>query len=126
MTILEEELRRAAEWDRELQAASKSRSPEEVKKLQKRCRSLIKKQDSLVRIGLYLLLNLAESADVQYKMRQKGIVTILVEVIRTRQSTPVLLLAVSFLQKMSVFLENKNEMKKQKLPTGSSHQYFPM
>ena len=126
MTILEEELRRAAEWDRELQAASKSRSPEEVKRLQKRCRSLIKKQDSLVRIGLYLLLNLAESADVQYKMRQKGIVTILVEVIRTRQSTPVLLLAVSFLQKMSVFLENKNEMKKQKLPTGSSHQYFPM
>ena len=40
-----------------------------------------------------------------------------VEIIRTRQSTPVLLLAVSFLQKMSVFLENKNEMKKQRLPT---------
>ena len=108
MTILEEELSRAIEWKTELDLASKSRGPEDQKKLQKRYKSLIKKQDSLFRIGLYLLLNLAESADVQYKMRAKGIVPILIRIVKTRQSPPVLLLAISFLQKMSVFLENKN------------------
>ena len=103
MTILEEELTRAIEWKNELDTATKVRGPEDQKKLHKRYKSLIKKQDSLFRIGLYLLLNLAESADVQYKMRAKGIITILIRIIQTRQSPPVLLLAASFLQKMSKF-----------------------
>ena len=50
-------------------------------------------------------------------MRVKGIVGILIRILKTRQCPPVLLLAVSFLQKMSVFVENKNEMKKLKLPS---------
>ena len=115
MQILESELQRAAKWQKELEKQSKSRNSEEYKKLQKRFRTLIRKQDNLFRIGLYLLLNLAELPEVQYKMRGKGIVPLLIEVVKTRTAPPVLLLAISFLQKMSIFVENKNEMKRFKV-----------
>ena len=80
MMILEEEIKRAEKWKRELETAEKKREVDDHKKLQKRYRTLIRKQDSLFRIGLYLLLNLAESPDVQYKMRLKGIITMLMSV----------------------------------------------
>ena len=80
MTILEEEIKRAEKWKIELENSQKSREADEYKKLQKRYRTLMKKQDSLFRIGLYLLLNLAESPDVQYKMRLKGVIAMLMRV----------------------------------------------
>lgn len=80
MTILEEEIKRADKWKKELDSAEQSRQADDHRKLQKRYRTLIRKQDSLFRIGLYLLLNLAESPDVQYKMRLKGIITMLMNV----------------------------------------------
>jgi hypothetical protein len=115
MTIIEEELKRAKKWKAEIDATKKSRDADDFRKLQKRYRTLIRKQDSLLRIGLYLLLNLSENPDVQFKMRIKGIVKTLVEVIITRQAEPVLILALSLLQRMSIFKENKDEMKKQKV-----------
>lgn len=51
MTILDEELNRAQEWKTELDQASKLRGADDQKKLQRRYKSLIKKQDSLFRIG---------------------------------------------------------------------------
>jgi len=80
MTILEEELKRALKWHHELENAQKSRDAEAHKKLQKRYRTLIRKQDSLFRIGLYLLLNLSENPIVQGKMRSKGIIPMLMNV----------------------------------------------
>ena len=96
MTIVEEEIKRAEKWRtvrevwilaflfglyfQELAAAEKSRELEEHKKLQKRFRTLVRKQDALFRVALYLLLNLSENPDVQYKMRVKGIVQILLNV----------------------------------------------
>lgn len=115
MTIIEEELKRAKKWKAELETTKKSRDADDFRKLQKRYRTLIRKQDGLLRIGLYLLLNLSENPDVQFKMRIKGIIKTLVEVIITRQAEPVLILALSMLQRMSVFKENKDEMKKQKV-----------
>ncbi|CAG5112727.1 Oidioi.mRNA.OKI2018_I69.chr2.g6908.t1.cds [Oikopleura dioica] len=115
MTIIEEELKRAKKWKSELDTTKKSRDADDFRKLQKRYRTLIRKQDGLLRIGLYLLLNLSENPDVQFKMRIKGIIKTLVEVIITRQAEPVLILALSMLQRMSVFKENKDEMKKQKV-----------
>ena len=57
----------------------------------------------------YLLLNLAEDAKVEMKMKNKGIVTMLVQLLK-RDNVDLLILVVSFLKKLSIFMENKAEM----------------
>lgn len=57
----------------------------------------------------YLLLNLAEDAKVEMKMKNKGIVSMLVQLLE-RDNVDLLILAVSFLKKLSIFMENKAEM----------------
>lgn len=60
-------------------------------------------------VAYYLLLNLAEDLKVEVKMRNKGIVKMLVRSL-ARENFELLILVVSFLKKLSVFMENKNEM----------------
>lgn len=57
----------------------------------------------------YLLLNLAEDAKVEMKMKNKGIVSMLVQLLE-RENVDLLILVVSFLKKLSIFMENKAEM----------------
>lgn len=57
----------------------------------------------------YLLLNIAEDVRVEEKMRRKNIVGLLVRMLE-RESTDLLLLVVSFLKKLSVYMENKDDM----------------
>ena len=57
----------------------------------------------------YLLLNLAEDAKVEMKMKNKGIVSMLVQLLE-RDNVDLLILIVSFLKKLSIFMENKAEM----------------
>lgn len=57
----------------------------------------------------YLLLNLAEDAKVEMKMKNKGIVSMLVQLLE-RDNVDLLILVVSFLKKLSIFMENKAEM----------------
>ena len=57
----------------------------------------------------YLLLNLAEDAKVEMKMKNKKIVTMLVQLLE-RDNVDLLILVVSFLKKLSIFVENKAEM----------------
>lgn len=57
----------------------------------------------------YLLLNLAEDAKVEMKMKNKKIVTMLVQLL-DRDNVDLLILVVSFLKKLSIFVENKVEM----------------
>ena len=57
----------------------------------------------------YLLLNLAEDAKVEMKMKNKGIVSMLVQLLE-RDNVDLLILVVSFLKKLSIFMENKVEM----------------
>lgn len=57
----------------------------------------------------YLLLNLAEDAKVEMKMKNKGIVSMLVQLL-ARDNVDLLILVVSFLKKLSIFMENKAEM----------------
>lgn len=60
-------------------------------------------------VALCLLLNLAEDTRTELKMRNKNIVRILVKILE-REDAELLLVAISFLKKLSIFLENKNDM----------------
>uniref|UniRef100_A0A2K6EIF0 Kinesin associated protein 3 n=1 Tax=Propithecus coquereli TaxID=379532 RepID=A0A2K6EIF0_PROCO len=59
--------------------------------------------------ALYLLLNLAEDTRTELKMRNKNIVHMLVKAL-DRDNFELLILVVSFLKKLSIFMENKNDM----------------
>ena len=58
---------------------------------------------------VYLLLNLSEDTKVEAKMINKKIVYLLMKML-IRENTDLLILVVSFLKKLSIFVENKNEM----------------
>ncbi|CAG2171472.1 unnamed protein product [Oppiella nova] len=76
----------------------------------KRYQLLIRKQNNLLRIVFYLLLNLSEDNKVEIKMINKGIIGLLVKTLE-RDSQELLLVVVTFLKKVSVYVENKNQMK---------------
>ena len=63
----------------------------------------------LISVSYYLLLNLAEDLKVEMKMRNKTIVSMLIKTLE-RDNFELLILVVSFLKKLSIFVENKNEM----------------
>jgi choline kinase len=60
-------------------------------------------------VAFYLLLNLAEDLKVELKMRNKTIISQLIHAL-DRDNNDLLILVVSFLKKLSVFVENKNDM----------------
>ncbi|XP_046677390.1 kinesin-associated protein 3-like [Homalodisca vitripennis] len=72
--------------------------------------TLAKKQDQLLRVCFYLLLNLAENVKVEDKMRKRNVVGLLVTSLE-RSTLELLVLVSSFLLKLSVYRENKDEMK---------------
>ncbi len=61
------------------------------------------------KVGFYLLLNLAEDIKVEMKMVNKKIVTSLIQTL-DRDNPELLILVVSFLKKLSIFIENKEHM----------------
>ena len=60
-------------------------------------------------VAFYLLLNISEDAKVELKMVNKQIVSMLVSLL-DRDNVELLILVVSFLKKLSIFIENKNAM----------------
>ena len=98
----------------------------EYEKAKKKYQSLLKKQDTLLRgldmnifalspsfcvstVCLYLLCNLAEDTRVEMKMHGKGLVKHLLALLE-KDNTELLILVISFLKKMSIFRENKDQM----------------
>ncbi|CAL4128904.1 unnamed protein product, partial [Meganyctiphanes norvegica] len=75
----------------------------------KKYQAVVAKQDQVLRVCTYLLLNIAEDARVEEKMRRKNIVGLLVRMV-DRESPDLLLLVVSFLKKLSIYVENKDDM----------------
>ena len=61
-------------------------------------------------VGFYLLLNLAEDLQIERKMKNKGIIEMLVRILERVHNKDLLLLVVSFLKKLSVFIENVVDM----------------
>ena len=60
-------------------------------------------------MAYYLLLNLAEDLKVEMKMKNKAVIKMLVKSL-DRDNFELLILVVSFLKKLSIFVENKTEM----------------
>uniref|UniRef100_A0A671P8B8 Kinesin-associated protein 3-like n=1 Tax=Sinocyclocheilus anshuiensis TaxID=1608454 RepID=A0A671P8B8_9TELE len=112
MNIIEHELKKYDLWQDELE---KKKDPEnqslrkEYEKTLKKYQSLLVKQEQLLRVAFYLLLNLSEDTRTELKMRNKNIVHLLVKSLE-RDNEELLVLVVSFLKKLSIFLENKNDM----------------
>ena len=71
----------------------------------------------------YLLLNLAEDAKVEMKMKNKKIVYMLVQLLE-RENVDLLILVVSFLKKLSIFVENKTEMVRISSTLSSNHNHI--
>nr|XP_020480748.1 kinesin-associated protein 3-like isoform X2 [Monopterus albus] len=117
MSVVEHELKRYDVWREELHKKSKAyeSAPEngslrrDQDKALRKYQGLLAKQEQLLRVSLYLLLNLAEDTRTELKMRNKNIVGLLVKVLE-RDHEELLVLVVSFLKKLSIFLENKNDM----------------
>uniref|UniRef100_A0A1A8IKJ7 Kinesin-associated protein 3b n=1 Tax=Nothobranchius kuhntae TaxID=321403 RepID=A0A1A8IKJ7_NOTKU len=117
MSVVEHELKRHDMWREELRKKNKAceSAPEngslrrDQDKTLRKYQALLAKQEQLLRVSLYLLLNLAEDTRTELKMRNKNIVGLLVKVL-DRDDEELLVLVVSFLKKLSIFLENKNDM----------------
>lgn len=65
--------------------------------------------EAFVSVAYYLLLNLAEDLKVEMKMKNKNCIRMLVKSLE-RDNFELLILVVSFLKKLSIFVENKTEM----------------
>lgn len=73
-------------------------------------KTFTKKQEQLLRVSFYMLLNLSENTKLEEKMRRKNIIYMLIRVLE-RQNVDLLILAVTFLKKLSIIKDNKDEMK---------------
>lgn len=78
--------------------------------MKRKLKALGKRQEQLLRVAFYLLLNIADNIKVEEKMHKKDIVGLLIGAIDRHSNIDLLILIVSFLQKLSIFVENKNAM----------------
>lgn len=85
------------------------KTKEDIDKQSKQLKTFAKKQEQLLRVAFYLLLNIAEDVKVEEKMRKKDILKMLVKSLE-RQNIDLLVLIVTFLKKLSIVRDNKNEM----------------
>ncbi|XP_059503830.1 kinesin-associated protein 3a isoform X4 [Stegostoma tigrinum] len=118
MNIIDHELKRHDLWQEELHKKKKPSLEDDAdnqvlkkdyEKTYKKYQGLVIKQEQLLRVAFYLLLNLAEDTRTELKMRNKNIVHMLVKTL-DRENFELLILVMSFLKKLSVFVENKNDM----------------
>ncbi|XP_045458974.1 kinesin-associated protein 3 [Melitaea cinxia] len=85
-----------------------SKSDEE--QMKRKLKTLSKRQEQLLRVAFYMLLNIADNVKVEEKMHKKDIVGLLIGAMERHSNIDLLILIVSFLQKLSIFVENKNAM----------------
>lgn len=76
---------------------------------EKKYKSRLKRQDQLLFLAFHLLLNLAQDFTLEVKMVKRGIISSLMMMLE-RPSSDLVLCVVTFLKKLSIFEENKNEM----------------
>lgn len=75
----------------------------------KRFRTLLRKQEHLLRVAYYLLLNIAEDESVEEKMSKRNIVGLLIKALE-RDNNDMLILVTTFLKKLSIMQCNKEVM----------------
>eukprot|EP00039_Didymoeca_costata_P013737 m.213474 g.213474 ORF g.213474 m.213474 type:complete len:782 (-) comp15860_c5_seq11:1677-4022(-) len=115
MKIISQELKRYESWEASFKRKQKKiksgkYSEEDVRAYMTKYEDQCFQQEALIFVTLHLLLNLAEDTRVQIKMRNKMIVQDLMTLLG-RDNAELLSLVVNFLKKLSIFAENKNDMK---------------
>lgn len=70
----------------------------------------IKKQEKILFVAFHLLLNLAENLQIERKMKNRKVIYLLMAMLE-RNNPDLLFIVLNFLKKLSIFGENKNEMK---------------
>lgn len=115
--VVDNELKRFEQWREEM---DKKKSAIEAgktntvllndyeKSLQKYL-SLVKKQDQLLRVCFLLLLHIAEDRKVEFKMVNRGIISLLAKCLG-REAMDLVTVVVLFLLRLSIYIENKEEM----------------
>jgi len=86
----------------------------ELRKDEKKLANIIKKQEKVLFVAYHLLLNLAEDLQIERKMKNRQIISLLIAMIE-RNNPDLLFIVLNFLKKLSIFGENKNEMKDQNI-----------
>lgn len=90
--------------------ASDDSSKNDEEQMRRKLKTLSKRQEQLLRVAFYMLLNIADNVKVEEKMHRKDIVGLLMGAMERHSNMDLLILIVSFLQKLSIFVENKNNM----------------
>lgn len=85
-------------------------SKNDEEQLKRKLKTLSKRQEQLLRVAFYMLLNIADNVKVEEKMHKKDIVGLLIGAMERHSNIDLLILIVSFMQKLSIFVENKNSM----------------
>ncbi|GBG31044.1 Kinesin-associated protein 3 [Hondaea fermentalgiana] len=91
----------------------KRHEPIDMKVERAKTKGMERKQDKLLCASLQVLINLAEDDRVERKMAKRDLAQDLVRILATRNSTnaDLLVLACTFIQKLSVTRENKDEFR---------------
>ncbi|XP_023955234.2 kinesin-associated protein 3 [Bicyclus anynana] len=85
-------------------------SKNDEEQMKRKLKTLSKRQEQLLRVAFYMLLNIADNVKVEEKMHKKDVVGLLIGAMERHSNIDLLILIVSFLQKLSIFVENKNAM----------------
>ncbi|XP_026323030.1 kinesin-associated protein 3 isoform X2 [Hyposmocoma kahamanoa] len=91
-------------------ASDECLSKNDEEQLKRKLKTLSKRQEQLLRVAFYMLLNIADNIRVEEKMHKKDIVGLLIGAMERHSNIDLLILIMSFLQKLSIFVENKNSM----------------
>jgi hypothetical protein len=104
-----DELARAKESPSEYLGVTERIKKTREKEAQKQ-KIFVRKQDKLLFVSFYVLLNLAEDVNVERKMIKKNLIQMLLSMLH-RNFEDLLILCVTFLKKLSMFEENKEIFK---------------
>ncbi|XP_054719786.1 kinesin-associated protein 3-like [Uloborus diversus] len=126
--VVDSELKRYEQWSDEMakkksiidSGKSNVAAVNDYDKSLQKYRSLVKKQDQLLKVCFLLLHHVAEDRKVEYKMVNRGIISLLAKCLN-RESSDLLFVVVSFLIKLSIYIENKEEMESNNVVENVAH-----
>ncbi|KAG8182560.1 hypothetical protein JTE90_007297 [Oedothorax gibbosus] len=115
--VVDSELKRYEQWTEEIakkksiidSGKSNAAAVHDYEKSFQKYLSLVKKQNQLLRVCITLLLHIAEEKKVEYKMVNRGVIGLMAKCLN-RDSADLSTVAASFLLKLSVYIENKEDM----------------
>ncbi|KAJ8324391.1 hypothetical protein QVD99_002423 [Batrachochytrium dendrobatidis] len=117
LRLTDQEVTRFDLWVQDLRKleANVSQAPNDKSSISKldqgyqKFQNMLRKQDQLLFVSFHLLLNLAEDTGIEVKIVKRDIVKYLVDIL-DRKTPELLVLAITFLKKLSIFRENVDEM----------------